>query len=210
MNITPCVRFLVAISTAMTLFLAGCGGSANSVDRLKAGAKQIQPEEDHLKVSEAIIIFSEAPTLAPYFENSFGCAIFPTIGKGGMGIGGAYGKGWVFRRSELAGESGMTQVTVGFQLGGQAFSQIIFFEDEAAFNNFTSGNFEFGAQASAVAITVGANASASTAGGATAGAGSGQVKGDYTGGMAIFTHAKGGLMYEATLGGQKFSYKSLQ
>jgi lipid-binding SYLF domain-containing protein len=209
MKTTQHVRLLVAILTVATLFLAGCGGGANSVDRLRAGVRHIEPEEDQLKVSEAIAGFADAPALTSYFENSFGCAIFPTIGKGGMGVGGAYGKGWVFRRGRLAGDSGMTQVTVGFQFGGQAFSQIIFFEDERAFNDFTSGNFEFGAQASAVAITAGANASASTAGGASAGAGKGQAKGDYTGGMAVFTHAKGGLMYEATLGGQKFSYKDL-
>ncbi|RKX31491.1 MAG: hypothetical protein DRP71_13340 [Verrucomicrobia bacterium] len=141
-----------------------------------------------------------------YFEGSYAVAIFPTIGKGGLGIGGAHGTGWVFRGGDYTGEAKMSQVTIGFQAGGQAFSQIIFFENEAAYDSFTSGEFEFGAQASAVALTAGANAAASTGGGSTAGAGSNQAKEDYTGGMAIFTVAKGGLMYEASLGGQKFKF----
>jgi lipid-binding SYLF domain-containing protein len=107
----------------------------------------------------------------------------------------------------------MTQVTVGFQLGGQAYSQIIFFEDERAYRDFTTGNFEFGAQATAVAITAGASASAGTtgtgAGASATGGQTGKAGGDYFKGMAIFTFAKGGLMYEATIGGQKFSYKAL-
>ena len=98
--------------------------------------------------------------------------------------------------------------TIGWQLGGQSFSQLIFFEDQRAYEDFTSGNFEFGAQASAVAITAGANATASTAGGASAGTGKSQAKTAYSNGMAIFTRAKGGLMYEATVSGQKFTYDS--
>ena len=147
-----------------------------------------------------------------FFNESYGYAVFPTIGKGGIGIGGARGKGQVYEGGAHVGNSTMTQVTVGFQLGGQAYSQIIFFEDQSAFENFTSGNFEFGAQATAVAITAGASASAGTTGtGAGASAHSGNASkagGDYYKGMAVFTLAKGGLMYEATLGGQKFSYKA--
>ena len=103
----------------------------------------------------------------------------------------------------------MTQVSIGFQLGGQAYSQMIFFEDKRAFDEFTSGNFEFGAQASAVAITAGAQAAATTTG-SSAGASGGQkdakAYGSYYKGMAVFTVAKGGLMYEASISGQKFSY----
>ena len=148
--------------------------------------------------------------VATFFSNSYAYALFPTIGKGGIGIGGAHGKGRVFQGGRHIGDTSMTQVTIGFQLGGQAYSMIIFFEDERALREFTSGNFEFGAQATAVAITAGASASASTAGGGTAGASGGQndatTSGGYTKGMAVFTIAKGGLMYEASLGGQKFSY----
>jgi lipid-binding SYLF domain-containing protein len=103
----------------------------------------------------------------------------------------------------------MTQVTVGAQLGGEAFRQIIFFEDERAFKEFTTGQFEFGAQAQAVAITAGATAQATTGGtgaGKNVGGGKAEVKGGYQKGMAVFTLAKGGLMYEASIGGQKFSY----
>ena len=102
----------------------------------------------------------------------------------------------------------MIQLTVGFQLGGQAFSEIIFFQNEKSYQNFTSGNFEFSAQASAVAITEGANAKTSTTG-ISAGAGDSSQAGKYQNGMATFTFIKGGLMYEAALGGQKFSFDKL-
>jgi lipid-binding SYLF domain-containing protein len=164
--------------------------------------------------SDARKIFEEAGESKAYFGNSYGYALFPTIGKAGMGIGGAHGKGQVYVDDQHVGNSKMTQVTVGFQLGGQAYSQIIFFQDKRAFEEFTSGNFEFGAQATAVAITAGASAQATTGGGASAGASGGKhdastVSAGYNKGMAVFTVAKGGLMYEATLGGQKYSYESL-
>ncbi len=145
-----------------------------------------------------------------YIDNSYGYAVFPSIGKGGIGIGGAHGKGQVYAKGDHVGNTKMTQITIGFQLGGQKFSQMIFFKDERAFNDFTSGNFEFSAQASAVAITAGASAATTTTGN-TASASGGKkdasTTGDYHKGMAIFTIAKGGLMYEASVGGQKFSYK---
>jgi hypothetical protein len=159
----------------------------------------------------AIKVFRDSPVVQPYFKDSYGYAIFPTVGKGGIGIGGAHGKGKVYRAGKVSGDTSMTQVTIGWQLGGQAYSQIIFFQDKRAYNEFTSGNFEFGAQASAVAITAGAQAQAGT-GGSTASASPGgsagaQAKTDYHKGMAVFTRAKGGLMYEAAIGGQKFSFK---
>ena len=148
-----------------------------------------------------------------FFDNSYGYAVFPTIGKGGIGIGGAHGKGQVFAKGAHVGNTSMTQLTIGFQFGGQAYSMIIFFQDERAFQEFSSGNFEFGAQATAVAITAGASASASTAGGGTAGASGGRhdatTAGGYSKGLAVFTVAKGGLMYEASIGGQKFGYRAL-
>ena len=165
--------------------------------------------------ADAVDSFRKAGESGAYFGNSYGYAVFPTIGKGGMGIGGAHGSGGVYTGGKKAGTSKMTQVTFGFQLGGQAFSQIIFFEDERAFKSFTSGNFEFSAQASAVAITAGASAEANTGGGVTSGVSGGRndattaSHSGYRKGMAIFTIAKGGLMYEAALGGQKYSYKPL-
>ena len=164
--------------------------------------------------SDTIKSFRMAGETENYFNSAYGYAVFPTIGKGGMGIGGAHGKGRVYRGGTHVGNTSMTQVTVGFQLGGQAFSQVIFFEDERAFREFTSGNFEFSAQATAVALTAGVSAEANTGGGVGAGVsgGSNNASTAHLGwrkGMAIFTIAKGGLMYEAALGGQKFSYNPL-
>jgi lipid-binding SYLF domain-containing protein len=163
--------------------------------------------------TDAAKIFKDSPVVAPFFEKSHGHAIFPTIGKGGIGIGGAHGKGMVYVGGKPTGKTSMTQVTVGLQFGGQAFSQIIFFEDKRAYDEFTSGNFEFGAEASAVAITAGAQAQAGSTGttaSASAGASAGsQAETGFRKGMAIFTRAKGGLMYEATVGGQKFSFEPI-
>jgi lipid-binding SYLF domain-containing protein len=164
--------------------------------------------------SDAVASFKNAGESGAFFEQSYGYAVYPTIGKGGIGIGGAHGKGQVYARGAHVGNSSMTQVTIGFQLGGQAYSQIIFFKDQSALNEFTSGNFEFSAQMTAVAITAGVSAEANTGGGTSAGASGGSnnastVSGGYRKGMAIFTVAKGGLMYEAALGGQKYSYTPL-
>jgi lipid-binding SYLF domain-containing protein len=159
---------------------------------------------------KTIDTFHKATESGQFFDNAFGYAVFPNIGKGGIGIGGAYGKGRVYQGGAWVGECSLKQATIGFQLGGQAYRQIIFFEDAKSFDQFTSGNFEFGAEASAVAVTAGASAKANTAG-SSAGANVGTTDvtnvGRYHKGMATFTIAKGGLMYEASLGGQKFSYK---
>jgi len=161
--------------------------------------------------ADTIKVFRNAGQSGKYFGSSYGYAVFPTIGKGGVGIGGAHGSGRVYGKGAYVGDTSMTQLTVGLQFGGQAYSQIIFFEDKRAFDEFTGGNFEFGAQANAVAITAGASAQATT-GGTGAGASGTQshakTAGGYQKGMAVFTVAKGGLMYEASIGGQKFSYKA--
>jgi lipid-binding SYLF domain-containing protein len=159
---------------------------------------------------ETIEVFRKAGESGKFFDSAYGYAVFPTIGKGGIGIGGAYGKGRVYEKGRHVGDASMAQVTVGFQLGGQAYSQIVFFQDQRAFREFTSGGFEFGAEASAVAITAGAGAKAGTAGSsaqASGGQHDARTVGVYHKGMATFTVAKGGLMYEASIGGQKFSYR---
>ncbi|TCO77594.1 hypothetical protein [Chromatocurvus halotolerans] len=166
------------------------------------------------RYEEAIQSFDSATETDRFFRTAYGYALFPTIGKGGIGIGGAYGKGRVYRQGEHVGDVSMTQLTMGVQFGGQAYSQIIFFEDARAFEIFTSGNFEFSAQATAVAITAGISAEANTGGGVSAGASGGRNDATarhagYRKGMAVFTIARGGLMYEATIGGQKFSYEPL-
>ena len=169
-------------------------------------------DNDDISYKDAVKVFTNAGESSSFFGKSYGYALYPTIAKGGIGIGGAYGKGRVYGAGSHVGDTSMTQLTLGFQFGGQAYSQIIFFEDERAFNEFTAGNFEFGAQATAVAITAGASASATTSGtsaGVSGGKNNAKTTSAGTGfrkGMAVFTVAKGGLMYEASIGGQKFSY----
>lgn len=142
------------------------------------------------EISRTVARFRAADKdMATYFDKAYGYAVFPTVGKGGMGIGGAWGKGKVFERGDFIGRSSLTQLTFGFQLGGQAYSEIIFFKDRQALKEFTAGKFELDAQVSAVAATAGVSADA-----------------DYSNGVAIFTLAKGGLMYEAAVGGQKFNF----
>jgi len=126
------------------------------------------------------------------FEKSPGYVIFPNIGKGAIGVGGAAGNGIVYENGEAVGMAKMKQASIGFQLGGQAYREVIFFENAEALNRFKQNKFEFSAQASAVAVTAGAAAN---------------VK--YREGVMVFTQEKGGLMYEASIGGQKFSYKPL-
>lgn len=163
--------------------------------------------------SKTIQVFKESPVVAEFFRSAYGYAVFPTVGKAGFVIGGSYGKGQVYRGGKVTGKSSLVEGSIGFQLGGEAFSEIIFFQDKRAYDEFTSGQFEFGATAQAVAITAGAQAKAGTEG-ATAGASAGpktgvQANAQYHKGMVTFVHAKGGLMYEASIGGQKFTFEPL-
>ena len=125
------------------------------------------------------------------FDNATGYVIFPNVGKGAIGVGGAAGNGILYEQGKAVGKAKMKQVTIGFQLGGQAYREVIFFENKAALDRFKEGNFELSAQASAVAVTKG---------------GSADIK--YRDGVMIFTEGKGGLMYEASVGGQKFGYSA--
>jgi len=162
------------------------------------------------RYSDTIALFKNAGQSAGFFANCYGYAVFPTIGKAGFVAGGAHGTGRVYEHGKYVGDATMNQLSVGFQLGGQAYSQMIFFEDKRAFDNFTDGNFEFDASASAVAITAAATGTAGTTG-ASASASGGMhdavTSGRYYRGMAVFTIVKGGAMYEAALAGQKFSYE---
>jgi lipid-binding SYLF domain-containing protein len=162
------------------------------------------------RYSDTEALFRNAGESSSFFRNSYGYAVFPTIGKGGLVVGGAHGKGQVYAHGKYVGDTSMTQVSVGFQAGGQAYSQIIFFEDQRAFDEFTKGNFEFGADVNAVAITAAAGGSVGTTG-ASAGASGGKkdarTAGNYYKGVAVFTIVKGGAMYQATVAGQKFSYR---
>jgi lipid-binding SYLF domain-containing protein len=158
-------------------------------------------------------VFESSPELKPFFDNAWGYAVFPAVGKGGIGIGGAYGKGRVYEQGRVVGHVKLRKVSVGLQLGGQAFSEIVFLQDKRAFDEFTSGRYEFDASASAIVVTASAQARAGTDG-ASASTGTGpaitnQVEYGYNKGMAVFIHPLGGLMYEASIGGQKFSFKPI-
>lgn len=161
---------------------------------------------------DAIEVFRNAGESGDFFNNSYGYAVFPTVGRAGIGIGGARGSGRVFVDGKHVANTTMTQLTVGLQLGAQGYSMIVFIEDERAYKEFSSGSFSFSAQAKAVAITAGASATASTAGssaGASGGRSDATTVGGYNRGLAIFTVVRGGLMYEASVGGARFSYTPL-
>jgi lipid-binding SYLF domain-containing protein len=153
----------------------------------RAGEKKDLDQE----VAEAIAQFKKAdPGMTKLFDGAAGYALFPKVAKGGLGLGAARGTGQLFAKGEMLGETSLTQVTVGFQAGGQVYSEVIFFETQKSLDDFKSGNFEFSAQVSAVAAAEGVSKNAK-----------------YENGVAVFTLAKGGLMYEASVGGQKFKFK---
>jgi len=158
-----------------------------------AGA-QHEHQQDIDRANDAVKEFTHADEgLTSWLEKAAGYAVFPNVGKGGIGIGGAHGTGVLFVKGQPVGDTELKQVTIGLQFGGQAFRELIIFEDAIALGNFQKGNFELSAQVSAVAVTLGASADAG-----------------YDKGVAIFTMAKGGLMYEASVGGQKFDYDAWQ
>lgn len=173
---------LLAALCLILVALTGC----RSYDPNRPSEEEVQ----RVKVEEAIASFKDRdPDIKRWFDNAYGYAVFPTVGKGAVAVGGAYGRGRLYEQGQYVGNTSMKQLTVGFQWGGQAYSEIIFFEDAEVLEDFKNGNFEFGAQVSAVAATLGASADAA-----------------YDKGVAVFTIAKGGLMYEASVGGQKFNY----
>jgi lipid-binding SYLF domain-containing protein len=168
----------LAIAVAATTALAGW-----DVD---------EADEYHEKAQVVLGEFKEAdPKVQKFIDQSAGYVVIPTVGKAALGIGGARGKGVLYEGGAVTAVVTLTQLSFGFQGGGQAYSEFIFFEDAATLSNFKQGNYELNAQASAVAITAGASADAK-----------------FNGGMAIFTQAKGGLMYEAAVGGQKFKVEA--
>lgn len=172
-------RIIIAICG---LALAASAGAwdPDEVEKLDKGAK------------EAIATLLENdPDMQRFLDKSAAHVVIPTVGKAGLGIGGARGKGLLYEGGKPTAIVTLTQLSIGFQWGGQAYSEFLFFKDQTAVDDFKRGNYELGAQASAVAVTMGASADV-----------------DYNSGVAIFTQAKGGLMYEASVGGQKFKVES--
>jgi lipid-binding SYLF domain-containing protein len=162
--------------------VAGCATAPKSAEGKAELNTKVQNAISKAKKSD--------PGLQKFFDEAAGYAIFPTVGKGAIGVGGAYGKGEVYQAGQLEGYCTLTQASIGLQLGGQAYTELIFFETPTALDRFKTGNFAFAAQASAVALRSGASANAK-----------------YANGVAVFTMGEAGLMYEASIGGQKFSYE---
>ena len=165
------------------------------------------------KYDETIERFKHAGESAVFFNDCYAYAVFPTIGAGGLLVGGARGAGRVYVHDRYVGDAEMTQLSIGLQAGGKAFSEIIFFQDKRHLDEFESGKFEFAAGASAVAITTGASASVGTdraSSEASGGKNNATTDGDYQSGMAVFTIAKGGLMFAANISGEKFAYTERQ
>jgi hypothetical protein len=177
---------------------------------MSAAVAVAQDEADYTATIEE---FRGIPAVAPYFTSAYGYAVWPLIARGGLGIGGATGRGHVYRNGMLTGSSRLIDVNFGFQAGGQAYKQIIFFEDQRAYDEFTREQFQFDAQASAVAVTASAQANAGTAG-SQASSGTGRTSTatapGYVRGLQVFSMAIGGLMYQATIGGQRYGFEPVK
>ena len=171
-------RQLLTTASGLALTVAGLGRAAWAA-----------VTEDEVKTALAEFERTNAK-IKPFIQGAHGYAVFPSVGKGAIGIGGAYGDGLVYEKGKLIGSTSVSQITIGFQFGGQAYRELICFQTKDALDRFKGGNFEFDAQAGAVAVTAGVSVDAA-----------------YEHGVAIFTMAKGGLMYEASVGGQKFTFK---
>lgn len=132
---------------------------------------------------------ADDPSLGAFLDKAHGIAVFPSVGRAGLGVGGAFGRGEVWEQGQMIGFSDITQATIGLQAGGQAFTQLLVFENKDALDRFITNRYQPTAQATAVALKSGAAANAR-----------------YSDGIAVFTHIKGGLMAEASIGGQRFRF----
>ncbi len=177
---------------------------------LAAVGSTLPPAQDY---GTAIAVFQSSPAVQPFFDDSYGYAVFPTVAKGGFIFGVGYGPGQVYRHGQVTGKTSIIEGSVGFQVGIKTFRQIIFFRDKTAYDDFTSGSFEFDASVQAVIITAAADAQAGT-GSITAGATitpqtGAQAKSRYVNGIAVFLHTLGGIMGELSVGGQRFGFEPL-
>jgi len=178
-------KFMELRRGAMLLLLTGTLVSYSGIAQDSKDKKVIADAEE----AKAAFIKEDA-LMADLFTKAYGYLILPNVGKGAVGIGGAAGNGAVYEQGKLIGMASMKQATIGFQLGGQSYREVILFESKAAMDRFKGDKFELSAQASAVAVTAGAAA-----------------KAKYAEGIMIFSQEKGGLMYEASVGGQKLNFK---
>jgi lipid-binding SYLF domain-containing protein len=176
--------FSAALLTVAGFLLTGCSTAPKTQEQ-----RQSLQEDARQTLNE---MTREDPSLQRFLDRAYAYAAFPSVGKGGAGVGGAYGRGVVYEHGQPIGYSDLSQVTVGLQLGGQEYAELIVFENEEALNKFKSGKFAFSANASAVALKAGAADAV-----------------NYDNGVAVFTKPKGGLMFEASIGGQKFSFEPL-
>ncbi len=179
----------LTVAIAVSLCAAGCAGQ----DLTAEGPDAEEIQEAKTQADQTLAEMKQKdPGIQKFIDGAYGYAVFPSVGRGGLIVGGMSGDGWVFEKGQLVGTTGVTKVTVGAQAGGESFSQVIFFEDATSLNRFKRGDFELGAQVTAVALRNGAAARAG-----------------YTQGMAIFTNTKTGLMAEASVGGQKFTFEPI-
>lgn len=178
-NVWKAVTLFVATALLSVSLAEASGGTAHK--RLLRDCKKAKTE-----------FVKEDKLMQQLFDNSYAYVIFPNAGKGALGLGAAAGHGLVYEKGALVGKANMRQLTVGLQLGGQAFREVIFFENKAAFDRFRNDHFEFSAGMSAVAVTAGASSNI-----------------NYRDGVMVFTGQKSGLMYDVSLGAQKFDYTTL-
>jgi lipid-binding SYLF domain-containing protein len=177
---------MMSVATLVTglVIVGGCATAPSSPEGRVELSRDVGTALTKAKVQD--------PSLQAFLDKAYGYAIFPSVGKGAVGVGGAYGKGEVFERSKQIGYCDLSQATIGIALGGQTFTEIIGFETKAALDNFKNGNLKFAAQATATALKAGASANA-----------------NYTDGVSVLTASEQGLMVEAAIGGQTFSFQPL-
>ncbi len=174
---------MAAVLTGLVT-VSGCATAPTSAEDKAALSRDVTTALAKAKVQD--------PSLQAFLDKAYGYAIFPTVGKGAVGVGGAYGKGEVFERGRKIGYCDLSQATIGLALGGQTFTQIIAFENKAALDDFKNGKLKLAAQATAVALKAGTSTNA-----------------EYTDGVSVLTASPEGLMAEAAIGGQTFSFQPL-
>ncbi len=173
---------------ATALILGGGVGACSTEPKTESQKSTLDAES-----SAALTAFKNSDSsLQSLLDRSPGYAVFPEIGKAGLGIGGSYGRGEVFEGGKKIGYADVVKGTIGLQIGAQTFSELIIFLNQKTLDTFKKGEMEFGADVSAVAIKSGAAATA-----------------DHSKGVVVFVRTKGGLMAEASVGGQKFTFKPL-